>query len=112
MRFRFDDEQLAMRDAARRLAAGPAGWAALADLGVPGLLAGGPKAPVGLVEAALVFEELGAGLVPGPVLWSTLAAPFVAGVAEGEVRVAGIEVDATTAAAPVVVDHGGECDMM
>src|SRR5215475_12919789 len=109
MRFRFDDEQLAMRDAARRVAAGPAGWDALGDLGVFGLLAGGPEAPVGLVEAALVFEELGAHLVPGPVLWSTLAAPLVPGVAEGDVRVAGVEVDATTAAGPVVVDHCGDC---
>ena len=87
MEFRFDDDQLAMRDAVRALcadhldltrlaeregkAADPAAWTALADLGVLGMLAGGDDAGVGLVEASIVFEALGAHLASGPVLWST-----------------------------------------
>ena len=56
-------------------------WSAMADLGVLGLLvaeeAGGSG--LGLVEAALVFEQVGYHLVPGPVLWTVLAAPLIAG---------------------------------
>ena len=122
MQFSFDDDQLAMRDAIRavcadRLAltdvasreggpADPATWRGLADLGVLGMLVDGSG--VGIVEATIVFEELGAHLVSGPVLWTTLAAPFVEGAATGEVRVAGVEADA----APLVVEHAAECDAL
>ena len=127
MEFRFDDDQLAMRDAVRAFcadhldltrladregkAADPATWSALADLGVLGMLAGGDDAGVGLVEASIVFEALGANLVSGPVLWSTLTAPLIDGIADGAVRAAGVTVpegaDGTT-----VVEHAEESELV
>ncbi|HKE72306.1 MAG TPA: acyl-CoA dehydrogenase family protein [Acidimicrobiales bacterium] len=118
MRFGFDDDQLAMRDAVRSVCvdrpdpADAGRWRALADLGVLSLLDGGPGAEVGIVEAALVFEELGAHLIAGPVLWSTLASPLVAGAGDGHLRVAGVEAGVAGAAGPVVVEHGAECDVL
>nr|MDT0665855.1 acyl-CoA dehydrogenase family protein [Micromonospora sp. DSM 115978] len=65
-------------------------WQGMAELGVlgiladePGRAAGGqdvaacedPGDGVGVVEAAIAFEQLGAHLITGPVLWSVLAAP-------------------------------------
>jgi len=123
MQFRFDEDQLAMRDAVRAFCADRfdvatiatregrpaehATWAGLAELGVLGMLAG--DSGVGAVEAAIVFEELGAHLASGPVLWSALAAPFVPGVADGSVRVTGVAVDAQSELA-VVVEHADESD--
>ena len=125
MRFGFDDDQLALRDAVRcfcddRLDLGavagregkPAAeevWAGLADLGVLGMLA--PGSGLGVVEAAIVFEELGASLVTGPVLWSVVASPHVAGVVSGDVRVAGLDA-AVSAARALVVEHADECDVL
>jgi len=126
MHFRFDDDQLAMRDAVRALCAdhfdlamvarregepaAPAAWSALGELGVLGML-GDEGACTGVVEAAVVFEELGAHLASGPVLWTSLAAPFVPGAAEGDVRVTGIEVGARVEG-PVVVEHGDESQVL
>src|SRR3546814_15098789 len=60
-------------------------WQALADLGVLGLLVpetdGGRG--LGVVDAALGFEQLGDPLVPGPVLWTSLAAPLAGAVVTG-----------------------------
>jgi alkylation response protein AidB-like acyl-CoA dehydrogenase len=125
MDFRFDAEQLALQAAVRsfcvdhlpltsigeregRAAAGEL-WSGLADLGVLGLLAEGAT-DVGPVEAALVMEVLGAALVPGPVLWSIIAAQLVPGVAAGEVRVTGVLV--TDPTLPVVVPHPYESDVL
>lgn len=108
MDFRLDDEQLALRDTVRAFCAAtyprtglpdregapvaPTEWRQLADLGVLSLLVpegeGGPG--LGLVEAAVVFEQLGVHLVPGPVLWSTLGAPVLPGP-PGTVRVGGVD---------------------
>ena len=127
MDFRLDGDQLAMQDAVRALCADRfdlarvadregvpadrASWRALAELGVLGLLVGGDDEDLGLVEAAVVFEELGRHLASGPVLWSTLAATLVAGVADGDVRLAGVDVGAGSDG-PVVVEHGAEADVL
>ena len=79
---RFDLTRVAEREGA---AVDDPTWSSLVDMGVVGMLAA--DSGFGLVEAAVVFEELGAHLAGGPVLWSVLAAPLVAGVADGEVRV-------------------------
>jgi alkylation response protein AidB-like acyl-CoA dehydrogenase len=138
MESRFDDDQLALRDAVRSFcrrhasltrlaaregnAADPAAWRGLAELGVLGMLVGpggvggaiagdADSGGIGIVEAAIVFEELGAHLVNGPALWSVISAPSIAGVDAGAVRVAGVEVDAGSAG-PFVVAHAGECDVL
>jgi alkylation response protein AidB-like acyl-CoA dehydrogenase len=127
MEFRFDEDQLAMRDAVRAFCADrldfasvagredkpadPAYWSALAELGVLGMLAEKSGTAIGTVAATVVFEELGAHLVTGPVLWSALAAPFVDGVAGGHLRVAGVELDDATEG-PVVVEYVEECDAL
>ena len=63
---------------------------------------------LGLVEAALVFEQLGRHLVGGPILWTTLAAS--ARRRRGRRRracVAGVEVGAVVDG-PLVVEHAAE----
>src|SRR5262245_55787033 len=97
MEFRLDDQQLELQDTVRRFCAQRfsveriaqrdgslerGAWRQLAELGVFGLLA--PGSGVGVAEAAIVFEQLGAHVVNGPVLWTALAAPYVDGAARGE----------------------------
>ena len=61
-------------------------WRELGETGVFSLTM--PEADgglgLGLAEAALVFEELGRALVPGPLVATLLAAPWVDGAATGE----------------------------
>ncbi|MFI5043098.1 MAG: acyl-CoA dehydrogenase family protein, partial [Acidimicrobiales bacterium] len=51
-------------------------WSELAESGFFALRQPEERSGAGLgtVEAALVFEELGRGLVPGPLVWTHLAA--------------------------------------
>jgi alkylation response protein AidB-like acyl-CoA dehydrogenase len=59
----------------------------------------------------LVFEELGRALVPGPVLWSHLAAGLVEGAASGDVVVGAL--DLTSAACePYLVEHRDALDVL
>ena len=118
----LNDEQLALRSGVREYLAGrwtadriraaatePApggeGWKELAELGVFGLIA--PEAAGGtglsLADAAIVLEELGAALVPGPVVASVLAAGLVDGAAEGDAIVTMLD----TATAVPVLEHPG-----
>ncbi|HEV3367529.1 MAG TPA: acyl-CoA dehydrogenase family protein, partial [Acidimicrobiales bacterium] len=70
-----------------------AGWRRLAEAGVFSLTR--PEASggvgLGLGEAALVFEELGRALVPGPLVASHLAAGLVDGADDGSVVVGVVE---------------------
>jgi alkylation response protein AidB-like acyl-CoA dehydrogenase len=109
MELRFDEDQIALQDAVRRFCADQfaldhvgdregqqvdrARWRALGELGVFGLLLpeladGGMYGAVG---AAIAFEELGGHLATGPLVWSALAAPFLAAAAEGSAVVGGLE---------------------
>jgi alkylation response protein AidB-like acyl-CoA dehydrogenase len=87
-------------------------WADLASLGVLGLLvpeeAGGSG--LGLVEAALVFEQVGSHLVPGPLLWTVIAAPLVDGAASGDVVVGGTT--APVDGGSVVVANAADLDVL
>src|SRR5690606_18576702 len=67
---------------------------------------------VGIVEAAIAFEELGAHLASGPVVWTAIAAPLVDGAAEGEVRVTGLTVDEHRGDLPLVVEHADEAQQV
>jgi len=69
-----------------------------------GLLAPGPDGGVGAIAGAIVFEQLGAHLASGPILWSTLAAPFVAGAPRGDRLVGGVEADLIEGEPLVVAD--------
>jgi alkylation response protein AidB-like acyl-CoA dehydrogenase len=132
--FRLDDEQRALQETvasycasrypidgvAERPVGGAGsgsssetGWKELAQLGVFSLLVpeedGGLG--LGLVEATIVFEQLGLHLVDGPLLWSTLAARALPGVVDGDVVVAGSErLDGTTTA--TLVEHADLLDTL
>ena len=88
-------------------------WSAMADLGMFGLLlpeaAGGSG--LGAVEGALLFEQLGSHLVPGPVLWTVLAGPFVEGAASGGRLVGGVEARHVVDGA-VAVEHAADLDVL
>ena len=102
---RFAWERIAQRDG-RPLDRGV--WRELAGLGVFGLRLPEDDGGLGAVEAAIVFEQLGAQLVNGPVLWTTLAAPFAAGAASGERIVGGIDASDE----PLLVEHAREIDAL
>lgn len=88
-------------------------WADLAGMGVFSLCvdeaAGGTG--LGSAEAVLVFEELGRALVPGPVLWTQLAAAIVDGAATGDVVVGGIDLTGGDAG-PHLVAHLDACSVV
>ena len=110
MDFELSEDEVALADGMRRLCAGRfpldrvrtaegepvvidgAGWSELADAGVFSLrmpeAAGGLGLP--MAAAAVVFEELGRALVPGPILASHLAAGVVEGAGEGKVMVGAV----------------------
>ncbi len=93
------------------------GWLALGEAGVFDLClaesAGG--AGMGLAEAALVFEELGRALVPGPLVASHLAAGLVDGANDGSAVVGLIEATGSRSrevVLPTVVEHLADLDVL
>ncbi len=70
-------------------------WGELAEMGVFSLRLPEEDGGVGLAtaDAVLVFEELGRSIVPGPLVWTHLAAGIIEGAATGETIVGGIERD-------------------
>jgi alkylation response protein AidB-like acyl-CoA dehydrogenase len=80
-------------------------WRQLADAGVFSLRLPENAGGVGLgsADAALVFEELGRAVVPGPLLWTHLAAGEVEGAASGEMVVGGVERRGPTD--PLLIEH-------
>jgi alkylation response protein AidB-like acyl-CoA dehydrogenase len=89
--FDLNDDQVALRDGIRSLCDGRfpikrvrdgfdrAAYSELADAGVFSLRADG----FAVADAAVVFEELGRAVVPGPLVWAYLAHGLVDGVAGG-----------------------------
>ncbi len=90
-----------------------AAWDEMAGLGMFGLLlpedAGGSG--LGVVESALLFEQLGSHLAPGPVLWAVLAAPLVDGAATGRSLVGGIAASVVEDGS-AVVEHAADIDVL
>jgi len=84
----------------------PTLWGGLAEMGVFNLRVAERDEGVGLgsADAVLVFQELGRRLVPGPLIWSHLAAGLIKGAATGEVVVGGLDLMGA-ATAPVLVEH-------
>ena len=105
MDFELSDDQVALRDGIRSLCEGRfpikrvrdgfdrAAYAELAGAGVFSLRADG----FGVADAAVVFEELGRAVVPGPLVWLYLAHGLVDGVAGG--------LEATGHRPPWMVEH-------
>ncbi len=89
----------------------PADWAALGETGVFALTLAEPAGTgLGLADAAVVFEELGRALVPGPLVGTFLAAAhgLVEGAAEGRAQV-GLQWGRSD---PVLVEHLGTLDAL
>jgi alkylation response protein AidB-like acyl-CoA dehydrogenase len=87
-------------------------WAALGETGVFALTLPEPSGTgLGLADAAVVFEELGRGLVPGPLVGTFLAAAagIVDGAAEGRAQVG---VHTVSRPGPVLVEHLGALDAL
>ena len=138
MDFELSDDEVALAEGMRRLCAGrfplekiraaegdpvvidgPA-WAELAEAGVFSLRvpeeAGGLGLPTS--AAAVVFEELGRALVPGPILATHLAAGLVEGAGDGRVMVGAVlgtgAAGSGTAGSsgPVVIEHLGSLGVL
>ncbi len=130
MDFRVTEDQEALRESVRAFCAGrvptealPALaarggvdrglWRELAELGVFALRLPEQEGGVGLghAEAVLVFAELGRRLVPGPLVWSHLAAGLVPGAAEGQVVVGGLD-RVRPSSDPLLVEHPAAIDAL
>ncbi|MEZ4330865.1 MAG: acyl-CoA dehydrogenase family protein [Myxococcota bacterium] len=81
-------------------------WGELAEMGVFALRLPESEGGVGLgfADSVLVFEELGRRLVPGPLVWSQLAAGLVDGAADGSRVVGGLDLIGPNRE-PVLVEH-------
>jgi len=109
MDFRLTEDQLALQEGIRSFCDGRVPfeslaalektpldrdlWSELAEMGVFGLRLPESEGGVGLgmSEAVLVFAELGRRLVPGPLVWSHLAAALVEGAGAGSAIVGGLD---------------------
>ena len=88
-------------------------WGELAEMGVFGLRLPEHQGGVGLgyAEAVLVFEELGKALVPGPIVWSQLAAGQIEGAEDGTTVVGGLDLS-DGSGAPYLVEHLDHIDVL
>ncbi len=86
-----------------------AAWAELEAAGVFSLRLAEDLGGLGLAmtDAAVVFDELGRGLVPGPLVWTHIAA----GLDLGDATVVG-GLERPVPGAPVVVEHLGDLDAL
>src|SRR5262245_42445887 len=84
-------------------------WGEMADLGIFGILLPADQGGLGAVEAVLVFEQLGSYLVPGPLLWTVLAARLIDGAGAGDLVVGGVEASAVDGGV-VVIEHAADID--
>ena len=88
-------------------------WKELAELGVYSLRLPESEGGVGLgsADAVVVFAELGRRVVPGPLVWTHLAAPLVAGAASGDVVVGGLD-RTRPGSGPILVEHLDQLDAL
>jgi alkylation response protein AidB-like acyl-CoA dehydrogenase len=108
--FELTDDQAALQEGMRNFCAGRFdmtsvrafeqrfdrdAWRDLAEMGVFSLRLPekGGGIDLGWADAVLAFEELGRALVPGPLVWTHLAAGLVDGAASGDVVVGGLDRD-------------------
>ncbi len=88
-------------------------WRELAELGVFQLRLPEQAGGLGLgsADAVLLFEELGRALVPGPLVWSHLAAGRIEGAASGDCVVGGLDL-LGAASAPLLIEHWSNLDAL
>ena len=88
-------------------------WGELAEMGVFGLRLAEDQGGVGLgySDAVLVFEELGRRLVPGPLVWTHLAAGLVKGAESGDTVVGGLDLLGPDQG-PILVEHLDSLDAL
>ncbi len=88
-------------------------FAELAEMGVFSLRLPEAEGGVGLgmAEAALVFAELGRRLVPGPLVWTHLAAGLIDGAADGSVVVGGLD-RTRPSSEPILVEYLDGLDVL
>ncbi len=81
-------------------------WTELAEMGVFNLRLRSEDGGLGLTvaDAVAIFEELGRRLVPGPLVWTHVAASLINGAATGEVVVGGLDL-CGAAPAPYLIEH-------
>ena len=108
MDFQLSEDQVALRDGIRDFCEGSvpnekfvelekgfdrALWSEVAEMGVFGLRLSEDEGGVGLgmADAVVVFAELGRRLVPGPTIWTHLAAGLVDGASDGSTVVGGLD---------------------
>ncbi len=91
----------------------PALWGELAEMGVFALRLAEDEGGIGLgfADAILVFAELGRRLIPGPIVWSHLAAGLIDGAATGEVVVGGVDLIGPRPD-PIVLEHLDSLDVL
>lgn len=85
-------------------------WRELADMGVFSLRLAEEDGGVGLgwADAVVAYEQLGRSLVPGPLVWTHLAAGLVPGAATGETIVGGLDRDDAVS----LVEFAGSIDVL
>lgn len=94
------------------------GWRELGQAGVFHLCLAEESGGVGLglAEAAVVFEELGRALIPGPLVASHLAAGLIDGADDGSVVVGLVERPRPgavgTGVLPVIIEHLADLDVL
>jgi alkylation response protein AidB-like acyl-CoA dehydrogenase len=88
-------------------------WTELAEMGVFSLRLPEDEGGLGLgnADAVLIFEELGRRAVPGPLVWSHLAAGLVPEAASGDAIVGGLD-RMHGVGEPVVVEHLESLDVL
>ena len=88
-------------------------WNELAEMGVFGLRLPEDQGGVGLgySDAVLVFEELGRRLIPGPLVWSHLAAGLIEGAETGKTVVGGLDLIGDSDG-PIVVEYLDALDVL
>jgi alkylation response protein AidB-like acyl-CoA dehydrogenase len=88
-------------------------WKELAEMGVFALRLPEERGGLGLgaADAVLVFEELGRKVVPGPLVWTQLAAELVDSAASGEVVVGGLDL-CSASASPYLIEHYDSLDAL
>ncbi len=120
MDFDLNEEERSLQQGIRELLAGRfpmervregftrEAWAEIAGAGVFALWLATDRGGLGLgaTHAAVVYEELGRALVPGPLVGQQLGASLVDGAASGE-RVVGV---VEPAARPTLVEHADAID--